>query len=148
MIYQIIEDHDLIVGYGTGTITTDEIVDGLNKVSFQPGFRAGLDRCVFFDDGASLIDLNFDGLKKIQDMARKGEQSGSHGDENNNAKGYKLACVSTNEIKIVLLKLYQAPWPNDPIVGVDVKLFSNKEDALTWLGRPNLSISDHPGVNV
>ncbi len=146
IIYEIQQTGDLIVGYGTGIITTDDFIHGLAKVSTQPGFRPGLDRCVLFDDSVSLPDLNFDNIRRLQDAAKKPELTVIENNKISHDAGYKLACVSSDEVKIASLKLYEALWKIESKITVEVMIFSNKKDALVWLGRADLKIADQPNL--
>jgi len=140
--YHLLSQDEVIFGFGHGIVTSREIIEGLAQLSEEPGFRDGLDRIVCFDNSASLSDLDFESFKQIKNTSRKGELSVRTGEGRKGTIEYKLAIVCSATLRDTVFKLYQAVWDAEESAKVDVKTFLQKQDALNWLGYPNLKTPD------
>lgn len=135
---QLLEDEPLIVFFGSGIVMPTEIVEAYSQIAQQPGFRPDLDRFVVFDGGASLSNLDLVELEKIRQAVL------SHADEGGSPLEYRTAIVCPKTMEATIVMLYGVLWKIDPLVDVQVKAFSTKEEALLWLGRPDLRLPNPP----
>lgn len=142
--YTVVAESDLLVGWGWGRITADEIVEAARLLPSLPGYRAGIDRITVIHPDALLSEMSPAALRDLRAHLRGYDHVPDGTEPPSPLPLYRSALVSEGLMAGILLKLYGEYGNTEPDRIGEFRMFANPADALVWLGRDGVALPPAP----
>lgn len=135
--YKVLPEYRLLFGVFYGTLTPDEYIGGIEELGQNSAFEPDYDRLGILHSDLDLSQFGLRELREIRDRMAA-VYYGGRPPSGNGHSSYRIAVVTNPSINDTMLKLYTATLASTLLSKVSMKMFTNLDDALGWLGHDGL----------
>ncbi len=139
--YRFLKEHRLIVLSMSGPFTIDGVRRMATILTDDPEFVWNYDRLVFVKQDADFSDMSYELFRDSVDVLTEKffpDQDPATMD----LPAYRAAVVCGPTINEIVMRLFGAVWKSGDRQLVEVELFMQVSQALAWLGRDEIPVSE------